>query len=210
MDTARLDWEPLPREFYARDSVVVARELIGCVLVHRVNSSALAGVIVEAEAYGPDDPASHAFRGATPRNSVMFGPPGHAYIYLSYGVHWCANAVTGSAGTGEAVLIRALEPTAGVECMRRNRGVRFEEDPSLDRSLCRGPGSLCRALGIAGDMNGMDLVGERLFVSFGLQGDYPVIQTTRIGLTKAADVPWRFLAAGNPYVSRPPRNPRPE
>src|SRR5262249_4435959 len=146
-----------PREFYARPTTVVARDLLGRVLAHHTEDGLIAGIVVEAEAYGPDDAANHAHRGRSERNAVMFGKPGHAYVYLSYGVHWMVNAVTVAEDVGEAVLIRALEPVSGIELMKRNRGV---EDIRL---LCSGPGSLCKALGISAAHNGIDLLGGDLY-----------------------------------------------
>jgi DNA-3-methyladenine glycosylase len=187
---------PLPREFYARRTSEVARGLLGRVLARHTDEGMVAGVVVEAEAYGPDDAANHAHRGQSPRNAVMFGEPGHAYVYLSYGVHWMINAVTVAEGVGEAVLIRALEPVAGIELMKKRRGI---EDI---RRLCAGPGSLCRALGITIEQNGADLLGPNLYFA----GDPPVrsevVVTKRIGITKSADLPWRFYLAGSPFVSR--------
>ena len=194
---------PLPVEFYARDTVVVAKALIGRLLVHHVEGELLAGVIVETEAYGPEDEANHAYRGRTPRNEMMFGRPGCAYVYRSYGIHWCFNAVTHSIGAGEAVLVRALQPVEGIASMARNRGIDVEEKQALTR-LCRGPGSLCQALGITGIHNGADLTQPPLFIS-GELTEGEVLSTTRIGISKAAELPWRFLLAGSPFVSRPPR-----
>ncbi len=186
----------LPRSFYARETSLVARELLGCVLVHRTEDGDLSGVIVETEAYGPDDPANHAFRGPTERNSVMFGPPGRAYVYRIYGAHWCVNAVTGQSGVGEAVLIRALQPLAGIDKMRRNRGIQDE------RRLCKGPGNLCAALGIIGAINGADLTDSELVVNAGTAPPAFIVETTRVGISKAAERPWRYYVAGSPYVSR--------
>jgi DNA-3-methyladenine glycosylase len=203
MKSAQSRLEPLSRDFYAREAEVVARELIGRILVHCTELGSIAGMIVEAEAYGPDDPASHAFRGPTPRNRMMFGAPGFAYVYRSYGIHWCLNAVTGKAGSGQAVLIRSLEPVCGMELMRYNRGFPPVE-PRNDRNLCRGPGSLCRALGITGEFDGMDLTDSPLTIAGAPPPELKVVQTTRVGLTKAVDQPWRFISGGNRFVSRPP------
>ena len=175
---------------------MVARELLGCVLIHRTDDGDVSGAIVETEAYGPDDPANHAFRGPSLRNAVMFGRPGHAYVYRIYGAHWCVNAVTGAEGVGEAVLIRALEPLVGLEQMRRNRGV---ED---DRRLCSGPGNVCAALGITGALNGADLTGSPLVITPGNPAPFQVVETIRVGITKAADRPWRYYVADSPYISR--------
>lgn len=192
------DFEPLPRAFYDRDTVDVARDLIGRTLIHITEEGPVGGIIVETEAYGPDDPANHAHRGPRPRNASMFGPPGFAYVYRIYGLYWCVNAVTRDTGIGEAVLIRALEPQCGIDIMRRNRGV---EDA---KRLCGGPGRLCQALGITGELNGADLTLGPLLIG----GEPPVaveiVESTRIGISKAAHFPWRFCAAGNRYVSRKP------
>src|ERR1051325_1296777 len=165
---------PLPREFYARPTCEVAQDLLGRVLAHKTAEGLAAGVVVETEAYGPDDAANHAYKGLSTRNAVMFGAPGHAYVYLSYGVHWMINAVTVGEGIGEAVLIRALEPVAGIELMRRNRGI--EEI----RQMCNGPGSLCKSLGISMDQNGADLTGGHLyFAGEPMRGE--VVVSKRIG-----------------------------
>lgn len=187
---------PLPHTFYDRDTVVVARELLGRTLVRRTPQGVLAGVIVETEAYGPDDLANHAARGKTARNATMFGPPGFAYVYRIYGMHWCLNAVTRGEGFGEAVLLRALEPVAGIEAMRRSRGV--EEA----RLLCAGPGRLCAALGITGALDGADLTGPDLCITGEQPTGLEVVTTTRVGITQAADLPWRFYVAGSRFVSR--------
>lgn len=182
--------------FYARDARNVAQDLIGCVLCSEVEGIRTAGIIVEAEAYLEDDPASHAFGGLTGRNKSMFGPPGCAYIYRSYGVHWCLNAVTGTEGRGEAVLIRALEPREGIDIMKRRRGVQSE------RELCSGPGKLCAALGITGDLDGWPLDRWPLWIEMGRSGERRVVASTRIGITRATDQPWRYLDADSPWVSR--------
>jgi DNA-3-methyladenine glycosylase len=177
-------------------------------LVHEVEDEILAGRIVETEAYGPDDPANHAYRGYTQRNAVMFGPPGRAYVYRIYGVHWCFNAVTASEGDGEAVLIRAVEPTSGIERMRVNRGITEPSSPILDRRLCRGPGALCQAFVIDGGLNGADLSQRPLMICQGSAPeveDLKTVSDVRIGITRAVERPWRFLAAGSRFVSRPPR-----
>jgi DNA-3-methyladenine glycosylase len=191
----------LARRFYARDPETVAQDLLGRILVRRTGERLVAGRIVEAEAYGPRDPASHAFRGPTPRNATMFGPPGHAYVYVSHGIHHCLNATTGS---GSAVLIRALEPLEGIGHMSRRRGV---DDLRL---LCAGPGRLCQALGITLAEDGADLTdGDGLWIAAGDPAT-EAAATPRIGLTLAADVPWRFVVPGSPYLSRPlSRKPRP-
>ncbi|MFN2589185.1 MAG: DNA-3-methyladenine glycosylase [Actinomycetota bacterium] len=190
---------PLPRAFYRRPAPVVAPDLLGRLLVRTLpDGERLAARIVECEAYQEDDPASHSYRGLTPRTEVMFGPPGHLYVYLSYGAHWCMNVVTGRDGEGSAVLLRAAEPLDGIERMRANRGLHDE------RLLCAGPGRLTQALGITRDHNGIDLVkGGELVIAPGRPlPDQRVRVATRVGLTVAREQPWRFIEAGSPYVSR--------
>jgi DNA-3-methyladenine glycosylase len=173
----------------------VAVDLLGKLLVHGER----VGRIVEVEAYrGLSDPASHSFRGPTRRNATMFGPAGHLYVYRSYGIHWCANA---SCGDGNAVLVRALEPVDGIEAMRASRG-----DPRRDRDLCSGPGKLCQALGIHGELDGADLVtGEQgvAIVSDGTPPPPDPVRTPRIGISVAVDELLRFHVPGDPNVSRP-------
>lgn len=155
-----------------------------------------AGRIVEVEWYDQSDPASHSFRGPTPRCATMFGPPGRLYVYRSYGIHWCANLVCGPAGTASAVLIRALEPTAGLDRMRARRGV------ASDRLLCAGPGRLCQALGIDGTFDGARIGGERVRLVHGRRPERIAVGP-RIGLSVATDRPWRRGEAGSRYLSRP-------
>lgn len=189
----------LPRAFYDRDARDVAPELLNKVLVHGRKR----GRIVEVEAYvgGGEDPGSHANRGETARNSVMFGPPGHLYVYFTYGMHWCCNAVCDPRGTASAVLLRALEPVAGVDEMRRLR-----PRAAADRDLTNGPAKLCQAFGITGLQNGVDLVrppdGGVSIVDDGTPPpDAPVV-ATRVGLSAGADLPWRWYVDGNAYVSK--------
>ncbi len=173
----------------------VAPRLLGAVLRH----VEVAVRLTEVEAYdGANDPASHAFRGPTRRNAVMFGPPGHLYVYFSYGMHWCCNPVCGDEGEGVAVLLRALEPLEGLAAMRAARG------RVPDRDLCRGPARLCQALGITRDLDGADLVTGDRDVFIADDGTPPPAEPAtgpRVGITRAADVPWRFWVPGNPYVS---------
>jgi DNA-3-methyladenine glycosylase len=185
----------LERSFYARSVHDVARDLIGCVVRH----GATAGRIVETESYHMDEPACHAYAGLTGRTHTLFGEPGHAYVYFSYGIHSLLNAVAEGEGTGAAVLIRALEPVEGVDLMRARRGVeRFEE-------LCSGPGKLTQALAIGLDLNGSSLVGGPIEVLAREPGarEPKVVIGERIGITKAADLPWRFCDADSRHVSRP-------
>ena len=187
----------MKRAFFTRPVLEVARDLVGCVVTHRDT----AGVIVETEAYHDSEPASHAFVGLTPRTRTLFGPPGRAYVYFSYGVHSLLNAVCEPEGVGAAVLIRALEPLDGIDHMRERRGVQAV------RALCSGPGKLTQALGIGLDLNGSDLLRGPVVFSDRPRAwrDVAVEVDVRVGITKAADLPWRFLAAGNRYVSRPAR-----
>jgi len=181
--------------FYERPVLEVARDLVGCVVTH----GEVAGVIVETEAYHQSEPACHAYAGLTPRTEVLFGPPGHAYVYRSYGIHALLNAVCEPAGIGAAVLIRALEPLAGVEAMRARRGVRRPED------LCSGPGKLSVALGVTLEANGVDLAAGPLRIEPRPPGvSPPAIETgPRIGISRAVDLQWRFCAVASPHVSRP-------
>ena len=185
--------EHLARSYFARDVLAVARDLIGTTLL----VDGVGGMIVETEAYSPEEPAAHTFRGPTARNKVMFGPPGHAYVYFSYGVHWCLNFVAG-AKPGSAVLIRALQPTVGLDVMAARRG---QAEP---RRLASGPGRLCQALGITSDHNGAAL-DEPPFAIGARARDEVVAAGPRIGITKATDLPWRFALAGSPFLSRPMR-----
>jgi DNA-3-methyladenine glycosylase len=181
----------LRRSFFARSVHEVAPDLIGATLL----VDGVGGRIVEVEAYDQEDPASHAYRGRTPRNEAMFGPAGHAYVYRSYGIHWCLNLVCGAEGVPEAALVRALEPTAGLDLQRRRRGV--EEL----RALCSGPGKLCQALGITGEHDGLPL--DRAPFRLEQRKDVPEIVTApRVGITRATDLNWRYLEAGSRYVSR--------
>jgi DNA-3-methyladenine glycosylase len=173
----------------------VARDLIGCTVVH----AETAGVIVETESYHADDPACHAYGGPTPRSSVLFGPPAHAYVYFSYGIHSLLNFVAEPEGEAAAALIRALEPVEGIDTMRTRRGVERIED------LCSGPGKLTEALGITLDLNGVPLAtGPIEVLGRGEERSVPEVVTgPRIGITKAIEHPWRFCAAGNRFVSKP-------
>ena len=189
----------LPAAFYARPTSVVARRLLGQILISDVNGRRVAGRIVETEAYvGPDDPACHGYRARrTRRNASLFGPPGTAYVYFTYGMHWCLNAVTEAVGFPAAVLLRALEPLTGLATMRRRRG----DVP--DRALCSGPAKLCEALGVTGRLDGTSLQrGVLRIVRDPSRQRRAIIVTPRVGISRAADWPLRFLIAGSPWVSR--------
>jgi DNA-3-methyladenine glycosylase len=176
----------------------VARRLLGWTFLH----DGVGGRIVEVEAYAADDPASHAFRGRTARNASMFGPPGTLYVYRSYGVHWCVNVACEPEGTGAAVLLRALEPTHGLEAMRRRRG---EVD---DRVLCAGPGRLTQALGITDAFDGLSAFAPP-FALRPPSGAVAVDETPRIGIAKATELHWRYVVRGSSWLSRGPRSTRP-
>jgi DNA-3-methyladenine glycosylase len=200
--------QALPAGFYARPVLEVARDLIGCVVEHAsAGEPPTSGVIVETEAYHDSEPACHAFVGLTPRTRVLFGPPGRAYIYRSYGIHALLNAVCEQEGIGAAVLIRALQPLEGIEAMRTRRGA-IVDRPVRDEDLCSGPGKLTQALGIELSENGGDLEAGpvRIFPREPAWREPHILAGTRIGITKAVELPWRFCVAGNRNVS-PPRLP---
>jgi DNA-3-methyladenine glycosylase len=181
----------LRRDFFARSVHEVAPELIGATLLF----DGVGGTIVEVEAYDQDDPASHAFPGMRPTTASMFGPPGHAYVYRSYGIHWCLNLVCAREGRAEAALVRALEPTQGLDAMRERRGL----EPV--RSLCSGPGKLCQALGITRAHDGLPLDTPPFELL--ARETVPVVAIgTRIGITRAVEQPWRYGLAGSPFLSR--------
>jgi len=181
----------IPRSFFARSVHAVAEELIGATLL----VDGVGGKIVELEAYHHEDPAAHGYRGPTARNASMFGPPGHAYVYRSYGIHWCVNFVCEGEGIADAVLIRALEPTRGLATMRLRRGLDEE------RLLCAGPGRLCQALGISREHDGLPL--DRPPFRLEPRTDEPeLVRGPRIGITRATELPWRYGVAGSPYLSR--------
>jgi DNA-3-methyladenine glycosylase len=185
---------PLSRDFFARSVHEVAPDLIGTTLL----VDGVGGVVVEVEAYDQEDPASHGFRGPTPRNASMFGPPGHAYVYRSYGVHWCLNLVCDVEGRAEAALVRALEPTHGVDRMRERRGLH------APRALCSGPGKLCQALAVTRVHDGRPL-DRPPFELYARTADVEVVVGPRIGITRAAELPWRYGLRGSRYLSRPLR-----
>jgi DNA-3-methyladenine glycosylase len=191
---------PLPPEFYARPVLEVAPELIGCT----VRRGATAGVIVETEAYHETEPASHSFAGLTPRTRTLFGEPGHAYVYRSYGIHALFNAVCEPAGTGAGVLIRALAPVAGLAEMRVRRGL-IAGRPAGDDELCSGPGRLTQAMGIslADNDSPLSTGSVRIHHRTGEWREPSVVNGARVGITRAVELPWRFSVAGSRYVSRP-------
>jgi DNA-3-methyladenine glycosylase len=182
----------LRRDFFGRSVHAVAPDLIGAVLLFH-NAG---GMIVEVEAYHHTDPAAHSYTGKTARNAVMFGPPGYAYVYRSYGIHWCLNFVCEAEGSASAVLIRALAPADGLAAMRRRRGIRDE------RLLCSGPGRLCEALGITARENGLRL-DRSPFAIYPRQSDVEISIGPRIGITKAMEHPWRYGLTGSRFVSKP-------
>ena len=183
----------LRRDFYARSVHEVAPELVGVTLL----VDGVGGRIVEVEAYDHEDPAAHGYRGRTARNASMFGPPGHAYVYRAYGIHWCLNLVCEEEGSASAVLVRALEPTHGLGEMASRRRL---DEPRL---LCSGPGRLCEALGVTGEHDGLPL--DRPPFELFAREDVEVAVGVRVGITKAADLPWRYGEAGSRFLSRPLR-----
>jgi DNA-3-methyladenine glycosylase len=183
---------PLRRSFFARDVHAVAPDLIGAKLLFK----GCGGTIAEVEAYHHTDPAAHSYNGRTERNAVMFGPPGYAYVYRSYGIHWCLNFVCEREGSASAVLVRALIPTDGIAAMRRRRGVADE------RLLCAGPGRLCEALGVTGAHNGLPLDAPP-FALFARSDEAEIAVGPRIGITKAAELPWRYGLKGSRFLSKP-------
>ena len=208
----------LLRDFYLQDTREVAKQLLNCVLVYAEDDGVCAGRISETEAYLFDDPASHTYRGLTARCALMFGPPGRAYIYFTYGMHHCLNAVTAAEECGEAVLIRALEPLAGVELMTRRRGLTEKNIPPPDAPertrikfgvrLCGGPGKLCQAFGLTRTESGLDLTGGsplRIAPPQAEVGHAPpadILATPRIGITRNADALWRYTIRNDPHTSR--------
>jgi DNA-3-methyladenine glycosylase len=189
----------IPVSFYSRDTLCVARNLLGKFFIRKIDDKYLVGKIVEAEAYHEvGDPSCHAHRGKTARNAVMFGPPGHLYVYFTYGMHYCMNVVTEVEGVAAAVLIRAIEPLAGIDVMQKNRGEKIPE-----KNLCNGPAKLCQAFGITKLQNGHSLQSKDIYISNGetiLDAD--IAFTTRIGISKGIDLPWRFYIKNNRFVSK--------
>ncbi len=208
---------PLPRSFFARCATVVAPELLNCILVSVSPHGVTVGRIAETEAYTQDDAASHAHRGRTPRNEVMFGQAGHAYVYFTYGMHYCLNAVTGMEGQGEGVLIRSIEPLRGMELMYYRRGLSVEPEQLGERAiarsgrmLCGGPARLCKSLGVSAEHNGLDLtIGSSLWICSPTSESetqsgraISIVSSPRIGITKAADLNRRFTIEADLFTSR--------
>ncbi|NUN69762.1 MAG: DNA-3-methyladenine glycosylase [Bacteroidetes bacterium] len=197
---------PLPRSFYMRSTLLVARELLGKTLVRIDGRRRITGIIVETEAYLQNDPASHSFRGPTKRNEPMFGPGGHLYVYFTYGMHYCANVVTGPIGRGEAVLIRAVEPTEGIGLMKKRR---FPDNDASEmseqqrRALTNGPAKLAQAFGMTTEHSGIDLVNGPVIISKGIAiAKGTVTTSTRIGISQGTEKCWRFYIKGNRWVSK--------
>jgi DNA-3-methyladenine glycosylase len=194
----------LPRRFYLQPTLKAAEQLIGKVLVHKRSDVTLAGIIVEVEAYlGSNDPASHAFKGMTKRNEVMFRQGGHLYVYFTYGMHYCCNVVTEAEGIGHAVLLRAVEPVAGLATMSRNRRITLDSENDT-HLLCSGPAKLCEAFGIGWKENGTDLCGNKIWIAeYKHAGPVHVVRrSTRVGISNGREHRWRFYAKDNPFVSR--------
>ncbi len=194
----------LPRTFYVRSALRVARDLPGLYIFRRLGRTLFAGRIVEVEAYlGSHDPASHAYRGMTPRNQVMFGEGGHLYVYFTYGMHYCCNVVTGEKGDAGAVLIRAAEPVEGIGAMTRRRSARDGRRRGPE-DLCSGPAKLCQAFGIGREENGTDLCGDSIWIARkrGENSPRTIMRTPRIGISSGREHQWRFLLKDNPFVSR--------
>jgi DNA-3-methyladenine glycosylase len=189
--------EVLPAVFYDRDPRQVAVDLLGCVLVHETPEGIVSGVIVETEAYRPEDPACHAYNGPTMRNRNIFGRPGLAYVYISYGVHNLLNAVCEGEGVGSAVLIRALRPLEGLEIMHERR--------KRSAHLCDGPGRLTQALGVELSQDGSELTDEPLYISWGAAPEGELVATTRIGISRGTELPWRYLVEHEKCVSVVPK-----
>jgi DNA-3-methyladenine glycosylase len=220
--------KPLPRSFYLRSTLQVARDLLGKHIVRKVGTLLLIGKIVEVEAYCKGDPASHAFHGRTKRNDVMFWEGGHLYVYFTYGMHFCANIVTGNEGMGEAVLIRAVEPLVGIEVMMKNRKKYFSSGvveplskrkiklegsyparrlnggiPELLRNLTNGPAKFCQAFNISRKENGTDLIDSQIIIIVGkTKSGSSIGRSARIGIRSGLEKKWRFFLKGNPWVSR--------
>ena len=189
--------EALGPPFYDRDPRQIAVDLLGCVLVHETPEGVASGIVVETEAYRPEDPACHAYKGPTMRNRNIFGRPGIAYVYLSYGIHKLLNVVCEEEGVGSAVLIRALRPLEGQDLMRERRGRKGD--------LCNGPGRLTQALGVELARDGSDLTHGALYLTLGEPPEGEIVSTARIGISRGTELPWRYLVEGEGNVSVPPK-----
>ena len=197
---------PLPRSFYKQDLHNLALSLLGCVFVRVFeNANRLSAKIVEVEAYSQqDDPSSHAYNGKTPRNEVMFGAPGHLYVYFTYGMHFCSNVVAGKAGTGNAILIRALEPIEGIENMYLKRYGTIKFDQKKTSNLTNGPAKSCQAYKIGRSENGIDLCGNKIWIEAGTElKKNRIACSTRIGINRGKELPWRYFIKENDWVSKP-------
>lgn len=189
--------KPLSRSFFKKPTIEVAKSLLGCHLIHETPEGKTSGIIVETEAYLHDDPASHTFNGKTPRNTVMFGPPGKAYIYFTYGMYYCFNVSTNKEGIGEGVLIRALEPLEGIDLMKKRRKT------DKIKQLCSGPAKLVIAMGIKKTYLGHDLSNPPLQILHSAgKKDFKIIKTERIGISTGRDLPHRFYIKGNEFISK--------
>lgn len=189
--------KPITKSFFKKNTLEIARALLNCYIVNNAKEGETMGKIVETEAYLSNDPASHSFNGKTKRNSTMFGQPGKAYVYFTYGMHHCFNVVTREEGVGEAVLIRALEPISGIELMKKRRKT------NNIKNLCSGPAKLVQAMGIEKKHNGLDIIEGKLRICMGKPiEDNNIIQTKRIGISKGADLPYRFYIKDNAFVSK--------
>jgi len=194
----------LSQNFYSRNVITVAKELLGKTIVRKYGSSILSGMIVEVEAYdGSVDRAAHTFNGKTKRNEVMFEQGGLLYVYFTYGVHFCCNVVTGKAGLGNAVLIRAVEPLEGIDIMAKNRFNKTDLTESEKINLANGPGKICRAFNIDRRHNGVNLTGSEIFLLYNKKiPKSDIAVTTRIGIKKSVDLPWRFYIKNNKFISK--------
>lgn len=195
--------KPLPRSFYQRSAVQVAQDLLGKYFVRKLGNKTLIGKIVETEAYGEGDPASHSYRGKTKRNEVMFWQGGHLYVYFTYGMHFCANVVTGPEGKGEAVLIRAVEPIKGIEVMRKKRFAVPSSPSRVVSDLTNGPAKFCQAFGIGRQENGTDLLEKRIYITEGeIIPPHKRGRSSRVGIRNGKEKQWRFFVKGNAWVSK--------
>jgi DNA-3-methyladenine glycosylase len=195
----------LPAEFYQKyDTLTLSQKLLGCELVHETDEGITAGIIVETEGYLVGDPACHAYRKETKRNAPMFGVPGNIYVYQIYGMYFCVNISSGKEGIGEAVLIRALQPTQGQELMqeRRSRHKSASSKIMKEKDLCNGPAKLVQAMGITKSHNDLLIHASKIYCNEHVISDFETVTTTRIGITQGVDLPYRFYVKGNKFVSR--------